>query len=126
MACTSMTTNVCIVSKSRLFAEAIRSILTGCRDVSIVGVESEAAKALEMVRSLRPDVIVVEEPDAGFCSPMLREFLQHQAAGRAVILGPAHDFMVVYDWRRIPGTQPVDFLKAIQGSPQGRWSAPSD
>lgn len=126
MACTSMTTNVCIVSKSRLFAEAIRSILTGCRDVSIVGVEGEAAKVLEMVRSLRPDVIVVEEPDAGFCSPILREFLQHQAAGRLVVLGPADNFMVVHDWRRIPGTQPADFLNAIQGSPQGGWSPPSE
>lgn len=126
MACASKTSSVCIIARNRLFAEAIRGVLTGCRAVSVVGVENDAAKALEMVRSLRPDVIVVEEPDAGFCSPMLREFLQHQAAGRVVVLGPADDFMVVHEWRRIPGTQPADFLKAIQGSPQGGWSLPSD
>jgi DNA-binding NarL/FixJ family response regulator len=126
MAYASNASSVCIISDTCLFAEAIRRFLTGCGDVSIVGVEGDAAKALEMVRSLRPDVIVVEESGAGIHSPMLKAIIQQQTAGRIVVLAPDQDFMVVHDWRRIPGTLPADFLKTIQGSPRGGWSVPSD
>lgn len=104
-----------IVYHHGLFAQGVRSVLEAGRAVQIVGMESDLAKALKAVQSLRPEVIIVER-SAGTHRPMrLGAFLHSAGAGRVVALSLNHDFATVYDRRRVAATNPADLVNAIQG-----------
>ena len=102
-----------IVYRHGLFAQGVRSVLEKQGGVQIVGMESNAAKALRAVRSLRPEVILAEEPtkkDARW------SFLQLAAAGRVVTLSLEHAYATVHDQHRIQASDPADLIKAIRGA----------
>lgn len=113
---TPTTCKVYIVFTHALFAQGIRSLLRGRRAMRVIGMESEAAKALEAVRTLKPEVIIVEESDASVQSPHLQAILQRHPAGRVVALDLDHNFATVYDRHRVMTTQPADLVKAIRGA----------
>ncbi len=115
MCAPTVSCRIYIVFHHALFAQGIRSLLRGRRTMEVVGMESDAAKALEAVGSLRPDVIIVEESDAGIQSPTLAAILQRHPAGRVVALDLDHNFATVYDRHRVVTTQPADLVKAIRG-----------
>ena len=112
-----------IVFHHALFAQGIRSLLRGQRAMQVVGMESDPAKALEAVGSLRPEVVIVEESDAGAQSPNLAAILQRHPAGRVVALDLDHNFATVYDRHRVMTTQPADLVKAIRGGFRERGEA---
>ena len=91
--------------------------------MQVIGMESDTAKALEAVGSLRPEVIIVEESDAGIQSPTLAAILQRHPAGRVVALDLDHNFATVYDRQRVVTTQPADLVKAIRGRFRERGTA---
>jgi chemotaxis response regulator CheB len=96
-----------------LFAQGVCSMLKQYDSVQIIGMERNADKALTAVRSLRPDVILVEEAaDQGLAWP----FLQHAGTGRVVTLSLAHACATVYDQRRIAANDPGDLLQIIQAA----------
>ncbi|MBI2454966.1 MAG: hypothetical protein HYV46_02380 [candidate division NC10 bacterium] len=109
-----------IVFHHALFAQGIRSLLRGRRAMKVVGMESDVSKALEVVGSLQPEVIIVEESDAGIQSPTLTAILQRHPAGRVVALDLDHNFATVYDRHRVVTTQPADLVRAIRGFPRDR------
>ena len=109
-----------IVFHHALFAQGIRSLLRGRRAMQVIGMESDTTKALEAVGSLRPEVIIVEESDAGIQSPALAAILQRHPAGRVVALDLDHNFATVYDRHRVLTTQPADLVRAIRDFPRDR------
>ena len=115
-----------IVFHHALFAQGIRSLLQGRRAMQVVGMESDPAKALEAVGSLQPEVIIVEESDAGIQSPTLAAILQRHPAGRVVALDLDHNFATVYDRHRVVTTQPADLVRAIRGFPRDRGDPGSE
>ncbi len=119
------TCKVYIVFHHALFAQAIRSLLRGRRAMRVIGMESETTKALEAVRSLQPDVIIVEESDVSIQSPSLQAILQRHPAGRVVALDLDHNFATLYDRHRVVTTQPADLVRAILGFPGRRDDAGS-
>ena len=120
MASTPATYRIYIVFHHALFAQGIRSLLRGRRAMQVVGMESDPAKALEAVGSLQPEVIIVEESDAGIQSPTLTAILQRHPTGRVVALDLDHNFATVYDRHRVVTTQPTDLVRAIRGFPRDR------
>ena len=113
-----------IVYHHGLFAQGVRSVLEERCAVKIVGMESDVAKALKAVRSLKPEVVIVEE-STGKHEPMrLGAFLHSAGAGRVVTLSLDHDFATVYDGRRVAATDPVDLVKAIQGVDKSHTPGP--
>lgn len=117
---TAVTCRIYIVYHHALFAQGIRSLLRGRRTMQVIGMESDPAKALEAVVSLRPEVIIVEESDAGIQSPTLAAILQRHPEGRVVALDLDHNFATVYDRRRVMTTQPADLVRTIRGFPRSR------
>jgi DNA-binding NarL/FixJ family response regulator len=111
-----------IVYQHGLFAQGVRSILEDRRTVQIVGMESDVAKALKAVRSLQPEVVIVEEPTRKHQPMRLGAFLHSAGAGRVVTLSLDHGFATVYDRRRVAATDPVDLVKAILAS--AKWHIP--
>jgi hypothetical protein len=120
MAGTRDTFRIFIVFHHALFAQGIRSLLRGRRSLQVIGMESDPAKALEAVGSLRPEVTIVEESDAGTQSPTLAAILQRHPAGRVVALDLDHNFATVYDRHCVVTAQPADLVRAIRGLPRDR------
>jgi chemotaxis response regulator CheB len=112
-----------IVYHHGLFAQGVRSVLQKRRTVQVVGMESDVMKAVKAVRSLHPDVIIVEEPTEKAQSVQLGPFLEFAAAGRVVTLNLTHQYATVYDRHRVAATDPTDLVKAMRGA---RKRAPSD
>ena len=96
-----------------LFAQGVRSVLEAQDGVQIVGMEKDIGKALKAVRSIRPEVIILEEPSANKAQ---WPFLQLATTGRVVTLSLDHAFATVYDQHRIPVADPVDLARAIRGT----------
>jgi DNA-binding NarL/FixJ family response regulator len=113
-----------IVYHHGLFAQGVRSILETRRTVQIVGMESDVAKALKAVRSLKPEVVIVEESPKKYEPIRLRPFLESAAAGRVVTLSLDHNFATVYRRDRLAATDPADLVKAIQGVGKSRIPGP--
>lgn len=115
-----VTCRIFIVFHHALFAQGIRSLLRGRRAIQVIGMESDTAKALEAVGSLRPEVVIVEESDASIQSHTLGAILQRHPAGRVVALDLDHNFATVYDRHCVVTTQPADLVRAIRGFPRDR------
>ena len=104
-----------IFFRHALFAQGIRSLLHTRRALQVVGMESDPITALEAVAALRPEVVIVEESDAGVQSPTLGAILERHPMARVVALDLDHNFATVYDRHRVITTQPTDLVKAIRG-----------
>ncbi len=104
-----------IVYHHGLFAQGVRSVLETRRAVQIVGMESDVAKALKAVQSLKPEVIIVEECTGKHQPMRLGAFLHSATGGRVVTLSLDHDSATVYQRNRMAATDPADLVKAIQG-----------
>jgi len=104
-----------IVYHHGLFAQGVRSVLETRRAVQIVGMESDVAKALKAVESLKPEVIIVEECTGSHQPMRLGAFLHSAVGGRVVTLSLDHDFATVYQRNRLAANDPADLVKAIQG-----------
>jgi DNA-binding NarL/FixJ family response regulator len=52
-----------MLSSQCLFSQGVESLLRGQRGVEIVGRETDATKAVELIRQLKPDVIVIDGKD---------------------------------------------------------------
>jgi hypothetical protein len=108
-----------IVYHHALFAQGVRSVLEKQNGAQIVGMEKDIGKALKAVRSLRPEVVLLEEPSANKAQ---WPFLQLATTGRVVTLSLDHAFATVYDQRRIAASNPVRLAKAIRGTDKGKPS----
>jgi hypothetical protein len=106
-----------IVYHHGLFAQGMRNILEERCAVKVVGMESDVTKALKAVRSLQPEVIIIEECTGSHQPMRLGAFLHSSAAGRVVTLSMDHGFAMVYQRDRIPATNLADLVNAIQGGP---------
>lgn len=103
-----------ILYRHALFAQGVRSMLEQRRDVKIVGLANDLAKAATAVRSAQPDVILVEESlDCREIWP----FLEAAGAIRIVTVSLSHTDATVYDPRRAPAASPSDLVEAILGRP---------
>jgi len=83
------------------------------RDIEIIGMETDPTKALRAMRSLRPEVVIVEESER--IANLARSFLDSATSGRVIALSLQHGFATVYDHHRIAASDPVDLVQAIQG-----------
>jgi hypothetical protein len=104
-----------IVYENGLFAQGVRSVLEEQCGVKVVGMESDVAKALKAVRSLKPEVIVVEECTGAHQRMRLGALLHSATAGRVVTLSLDHAFATVYQRNRIPATNLGELVGAIGG-----------
>jgi DNA-binding NarL/FixJ family response regulator len=113
-----------IVYHHGLFAQGVRSILEARRTVQIVGMESDVARALKAVRSLQPEVVIVERSAQNRQHMRLGAFLHSEGAGRVVTLSLDDGFATVYDRRRVTATGPTDLVKAIRGVAKSQTPGP--
>lgn len=96
-----------------LFAQGVRSMIERESGVQIVGMENDLTRAAVAVRTLQPEVILVEETmDLGEAWA----FLEATAACRFVTVSLSHAHATVYDRRRTGAASPSDLVEAILGT----------
>jgi DNA-binding NarL/FixJ family response regulator len=113
---TPHTSRVYIVSQTSLFAQGIRSLLGGEPSIEILGVENDPIKAIESARSLRPEVIIVEDPAEQGQWERLGPFIRLASGSRIVALNLNLEYVAVYDHHHIAARGPADLVEAIQGT----------
>jgi DNA-binding NarL/FixJ family response regulator len=105
---------VFIVSKYHLFGEGVRSLLQRQAGIEIVGQETDGDKAVEQIKVLRPDVVIVDsaDPDCHLAPCVVRIFGEEMGT-RIVGLNLENNSICIYqkEERNITGVD--DFLKAI-------------
>jgi len=106
---------VFILYSHSLFARGVQSILSREADVEVVGMEKDGPHALETIKALRPDVILVdsgarEEPARATIS----EIFQEAPDARLVSLSLQENGIDIYDKHRVIASGPEDLVRAIR------------
>lgn len=106
---------VFILCRYTLFARGIQSLLNQAPDLEIVGVEYDPDKALEQLRALRPDVLLVEVPDdpAHRVGEVVSTYLD-SLGGRIVRFSLRDNTIEVLRRRKFLISGPDDLLEAIR------------
>lgn len=86
-----MTTRVLLVDDQRVFREALRAFLDQQSDLSVVGEAANGRDALRLVRTLKPDVVVLDVamPEMNGFETAAR--IRAQAPGARILALSAHD-----------------------------------
>ncbi len=104
-----------ILCEHPLFARGLEHLLRQERDVEIVGVATEREKALTQIRTIKPDVILVEadhgRPDAG---TLLSTLVQDRGEGRVLSVSFNRNEAVLYTGRRWKATRARDLIEGIK------------
>lgn len=109
------TSRVYIISETSLFAQGIRSLLQDQPMIEIVGVEDDPHRAVEAVRSLHPDIVIVEASQEDDERPRLNAVFQNNTPGRLVVLDLKHNDAIIYNRHRVLAMRKEDLVKAIHG-----------
>lgn len=106
---------VFILYSHGLFARGVQSLLSREQGVEIVGMEREDRKALERIRLLRPDVILVDSGTRRQDScPIIAEIFREIPDARVISLSLTENGIDVYDKHRITASSPTDLVRAIR------------
>jgi len=106
---------VFILYSHGLFARGVQSLLNKVGQVEVVGVEKDDQQALDTIKALNPDVILV---DSGTTreDPCLTiaEIFQEAPGARVISLSLEESGIDVYDKQRIVACGPDDLVRAIR------------
>ena len=104
-----------ILYTNRLFAEGLASLLKREAGIEVVGIEECGESALDFVRLLEPDVIIIDSKDRVPCSKtIIPRIMQERPKVRVVFLSMSDNNIDVYQKHRIAATRSMDLVEAIQ------------
>ncbi len=106
---------VFILYSHGLFARGVQSLLGQEKEVEVVGMERDDHQALEKIRRLRPDVILVDSSTApeGHCLTISGIF-QEIPEARVITISLRENGIDVYDKQRIVAAGPEDLLRVLR------------
>ncbi len=102
---------VFIMYQSTIFALGVKEFLAGAPGIEIAGMEPESVTALEIARSLRPDVAIIEHTPGE--ASYLQALLDIPTVRRAASLSLTNDVAEVYEVQRIQVGEPSALIAAI-------------
>lgn len=108
-----------IVSKYALFSRGLESLLKQEHDLEIVGQESDVARAVDQIKKLQPDVIILDsdEPILDFESEVLRCVLDGNLDTKIVGLSLQNNKIYVYSASQWVVRGVTDLTEAIAQTP---------
>lgn len=115
---------VFILYSHGLFARGVQSLLSRDIQVEVVGMEKDDQQALEKIKALNPDVILVDS-GATHTDPCLTisEIFQEVPGARVISLSLQENGIDIYDKHRIVACGPDDLVRAIRGRVDGEIGA---
>lgn len=92
-----MTTNVFIISKNLMFGDGLKSLLSRAAKFKIVGQETNIDRAIEQVKKIKPDVIILDSDDAiQALTLVLRRVLQPHSTVKVIGLNLQSNDLYTY------------------------------
>lgn len=108
---------VFILYECPLFAEGVRRLLGSCRDLEVVGMEKDRAKAMAAVRGLQPDTLLVEGVAGADELPAgVTELVLDHVVGSVIGFSLARNSLTVLRRQRIEVNAVDDLVTAITGA----------
>ncbi len=110
---------VFILYSHGLFARGVQSLLTREEGVDVVGMERSDHPAMDRIRVLHPDVILVDSAGQGEEARLaLSEIFQELPGARVISLNLQGNGIDIYDTQRIIASGPEDLVRAIRRGDQ--------
>lgn len=109
-----------ILSSHPLFGKCIETLLGSQEQLQIVGHVKELPLAIEQIRVLQPDVVIVDskDSDADRIAVMLR-MIEQQLKGRVVALNLRDNKVLIWQGEQRVITELGDFLETITSADSG-------
>jgi DNA-binding NarL/FixJ family response regulator len=106
---------VIILLSHPLFSRGVESLLRRETGLEIVGRETDANKAIERMKELRPDVAIVDSADPA-CDPVpvVMRILKERVGTRVVALNLQDNTMCVYRGEQRVVKEVQDLVEAIE------------
>jgi chemotaxis response regulator CheB len=115
---TKKMTNVFIISKNLMFGDGLKSLLSQATRVKIVGQETNIERAIEQVKKIQPDVIILDSEDAVYAlTLMLRRVLQPQSTIKVIGLNLNSNDLYTYQTSYRVARGAEDLVELIQNEP---------
>ncbi len=114
------TTRVFVLAREPLFAQGVRSLISGQTGIEVVGAATVGPEALALMQAAAPDVVVIEargEEQAALVAQVLEVLPQTKVVG----LSPDDNRLHIYYAQMRQGRRVEDFLEAIRQPPE--WPA---
>ncbi|MFQ6057293.1 MAG: hypothetical protein ACE5MB_00230 [Anaerolineae bacterium] len=106
---------VFILLRHPLFAQAVESLLQGEEGIEVVGIDTDAQRALERIKVLQPDILVVDENDEDEpLIPGVSRIFQESLGLRMIGLKVGSNELVIYSRQQRTVTRPEDLVEAIR------------
>jgi len=103
-----------ILYRHPLFGRGLESLLKQEKGLEVVGAAWGDSKALHQIRSLRPDVVIVEGEANSGQGPSLWEVLQESPSGRVISVDLEEDQATIYTTSRLAPAEAKDLIKAVK------------
>lgn len=109
---------VFFLSSQSLFGQGLESLLRREEGVDIVGREADIDLAIERIKALRPDVVIVDctDPSCGPTSAVAR-LLKEGMGTRVVGVNLGNNSLCIYHGEERLVTDVGDLVKAIENNP---------
>ncbi len=107
-----------ILSSHLLFGRGVESLLHQETGLEIVGRETDVDKAIERIKELQPDVVIVDSADpAGDPTPAVMRILREEVGTKVIGLNLQDNIVCIYrgEQRVIQGVK--DLVEAIEQRP---------
>ena len=106
-----------VFCRHSLFAQALKALLDNQEGIDLVGIETDESRARESIRTLKPDVVVVETGEEGVPMDSLLSYVVRESPeSRIVGLSQGQNEIDIYYGHQRRVTQAEDLLKAISES----------
>jgi len=102
-----------MLSSHPLFSQGVESLLRQETGLEIVGREADADKALERIKELRPDVVVLDSADLCDPMPVVMRIFREGVGAKIIGLNIQDDTICIYrgEQRVVKGVE--DLVEAI-------------
>ncbi|MFQ6000126.1 MAG: hypothetical protein ACE5LG_00490 [Anaerolineae bacterium] len=110
------TRRILVLCRHLLFAQALRTLLSGEEEFDVVGVETDEPRAMEAIRLLKPEIVVVETGAEGVLPGSILPYLSRESPGSMMIgLSLTENEISVYHGRQRRVRKAEDLLEVIRG-----------
>lgn len=110
--------SVYIISSYLLFGYGLESLLHQEEDLKILGHETNVERAIEQIKELHPEVVILYREDTLHSSrTIIIEILKANPDTRVIVLSLQNNTFFVYQAIQWVTTNPEDLFKAIKDKP---------
>jgi DNA-binding NarL/FixJ family response regulator len=104
-------TRIFVISDHLMFGQGLESLLRQEAELDIIGQETDFSQAIERIKELQPDVVILDSDDA---APKVASILGASSGVKIISLSLQDNNLYVYQARQRVTKDVIDLLEAIE------------